>query len=252
MLAIEDIGTWIFATQKLLQGDLAGRVERLFESRADFLSGMGVALLLGLVHALTPGHGKSVMFAYFSGRAARPGTGFAIAACAAATHGGLAVLLVLAFGRVLGPFGRPTNATVWLEVISAGLVAAIGAFYLVNFVRRSGRGDGPVHGEAPTRFTLAAAVGMLPCPLTIIVVAAAVSQGAVAGGLALAAAISVGAACTIGAIGFLGMGLRRLGLAATSGTRVLNGLMTGLEALASLVIFAVGVLSLVGALGRVG
>ena len=247
---MDGIFDWVLSTQRFLQGELAGRATGLFESRSDLVEGLVVALLLGLVHALTPGHGKSVMFAYFSGHQAPPLSGLAMAGGAAATHGILAVVLVLALGRVLGPFGRPTGAAAWLEIISAGLVAGIGAWYVLNLVRRPGAAH--AHDHRPARSTLAVAMGMLPCPLTIIVVGVAISNGALAAGLALAAAISIGAAVTIGAVGFIAMGLRRLGLALSAGTRILDRLMTGLEAASSVLILGLGVLSLVGALRRLG
>ncbi len=245
---MDGIFNWILSAQRYLQGELAGRATELFESPADLIAGLGAALLLGLVHALTPGHGKSVMFAYFSGHRARPLSGLAMAAGAAATHGLLAVLLVVTLGRALGPLGRPTGATAWLEVISAALVAGIGAWYVLRlFIRRGAAHD---HDHRPTRSTLAMAMGMLPCPLTIIVVGVAIRNGALAAGLVLAAAISVGAAVTIGAVGFIAMGLRRLGLAVSAGTRVLDRLMAVLELLSSVLILGLGVLSLIGALRR--
>ncbi len=250
MPAMEGFFNWILSAQRFLQGELAARATGLFESPSDLMGGLGAALLLGLVHALTPGHGKSVMFAYFSGHQARPLSGIAVAGGAAATHGILAVLLVVILGRVLGPLGRPTGATAWLEIISAVLVAGIGGWYVLRLVVR--RGAAHDHDHRPTRSALAMAMGMLPCPLTIIVVGVAIRNGALAAGLVLAAAISVGAAVTIGTVGFIAMGLRRLGLALTAGTRILNRLMTGLELLSSVLILGLGVLSLIGALRRLG
>lgn len=95
---------------RVLQGVLAGHALELFDSPALFATGLAVAVGLGLVHALTPGHGKAVIFSYFLGHTASPLTGLRVAAGAAITHGTIAVLLVLVAGRVLSPLGRRTGA----------------------------------------------------------------------------------------------------------------------------------------------
>jgi ABC-type nickel/cobalt efflux system permease component RcnA len=249
---MRDVFDWILSTQRTLQGQLAQRTTHLFDSPLDLTEGVCVALLLGLVHAMTPGHGKSVMFSYFSGHDARPLAGLAVAGGAAATHGLLAVLLVLTLGRVLGPLGRPTGATAWLELVSALIVTGIGVYYIASFLRRAGHGGTGTGHVTSTRSALAMAMGMLPCPLTIIVVGAAIASGALGAGLTLAAAISIGAAVTIGSVGLAAMALRRLGLALGSGTRLIGVFMTGLELASSLLILGLGGLALAGAMRRIG
>jgi nickel/cobalt transporter (NicO) family protein len=66
----------------------------------------GVALGLGMIHALTPGHGKAILFTYFLGRKVRPWAGAAAAAQVAGMHVGTAILLVIAFGGAAQVLGR--------------------------------------------------------------------------------------------------------------------------------------------------
>lgn len=204
----------ILSVQRQLQGVLAGYASTLFDSPERFALGMAVAVALGLVHALTPGHGKSVIFSYFLGQRAGVLDGMRIAGIAALTHGTIAVLLVLMAGRVLSPLGRPTGAAAGLETIAGAIVTAVGALYVVLAVHDLRRaGDHRGHDGSASRPLLAVAMGLLPCPLTIIVVGAAVAQSATAGGIALAAGISLGAAITIGCFGLLGWALRTASLA---------------------------------------
>lgn len=242
----------VLSTQRQLQGLLSGRILDLFTSVDNFAVGMAVAVALGLVHALTPGHGKAVIFSYFLGQSASALTGLRVAAGAAATHGTIAVLLVLVAGRVISPLGRPTGAGAWLEVMAGSIVAAIGALYVILSVRSLWRPAVHAHGGEGSRPFLAIAMGLLPCPLTIIVVGSAINRGATLAGITLAAGISIGSAITIGCFGLLGIALRRGGLALVGGNiqRVLKGLAY-LELLTSLLILALGLLTIAGVAGRI-
>ena len=242
----------VLSTQRLLQGVLAGYTLELFDSLDRFMVGMAVAVALGLVHALTPGHGKAVIFSYFLGQSASPLAGLRVACGAAITHGTIAVLLVLVAGRVLSPLGRPTGAGAWLEATAGLIVAAIGALYVVLSLRGLWQPGAHSHGAEGSRPFLAIAMGLLPCPLTIIVVGAAVNRGATLAGIALAGGISIGSAVTIGCFGLLGIGLRRGGLALLGGN--IRRLMRGLayvELATSLLILVVGVFTVAAVLGRI-
>lgn len=246
----------ILSTQRYFQGVLAGHVLELFDSLDLFVVGMAVAVALGLVHALTPGHGKAVIFSYFLGQSASPLTGLRVAAGAALTHGTSAVVLVLVAGRVISPLGRPTGAGAGLEATAGLIVAAIGALYVVlslrGLLRPTGDSTGHSHGAEGSRPFLAVAMGLLPCPLTIIVVGSAVNRGATFAGITLAAGISIGSAVTIGCFGLLGIALRRGGLALVGGNiqRVLKGLAY-VELLTSLLILTLGLLTVAGVAGRI-
>ena len=243
----------ILSVQRKLQGVLAGHAATLFDSPERFALGFAVAISLGLVHALTPGHGKSVIFSYFLGQRASVLDGMRIAAIAALTHGTIAVLLVLLMGRVLSPLGRPTGPAAWLEIIAGVIVAAVGGRYVVRAVRdlRRGRGHHDQYVSASRPF-LAVAMGLLPCPLTIIVVGAAVAQGATAGGIVLAGAISVGAAVTIGCFGVSGWALRTASLALSAvSTQRLKMALGWLELATSVVILLLGVSMTASAVARV-
>ena len=84
-------------------------------------------------------------------------------------------------------------------------------------------------------------MGLLPCPLTIIVVGFAINRGATLAGIVLAAGISIGAAVTIGCFGLLGIALRRGGIVLFGGNihRLLKGL-AWLEVVTSLLILTLG------------
>ncbi|NQW50148.1 MAG: hypothetical protein HQ465_02800 [Rhodospirillales bacterium] len=251
----------VLALQLQLQGLLSQRFAELFSTPATFASGMLVAAGLGLVHALTPGHGKAVIFSHFLGQSGSILAGLRVAGLAALTHGTIAVLLVLTAGRVISPLGRPTGAGAWVEVVAGAIVASVGAVYVVLALRglkwggtaSHGHGHGHVQEKSQaSRSMLAIAMGLLPCPLTIIVVGSAVAHGATGAGVALAAGVSIGAAITIASFGLLGIALRRAGVAAASGrVRGLIRALGWLELLTALLILLLGVGMLAGSWARV-
>ena len=165
----------ILSLQRQLQGALAGHAVALFDSPAYLASGLAIAVGIGLVHALTPGHGKAVIFSYFLGHSAGLLASLRVALVAAITHGSVAVLLVLTAGRVLSQLGRPTGAAAWLEIIAGVIVTAMGAIYVERALRHLWRPHNPGTQPEVSRPMLAIAMGLLPCPLTIIVVGAAVN-----------------------------------------------------------------------------
>lgn len=93
------------------------------------LLSLAVALGLGVVHALSPGHGKTIMAAYLvgSGGSTRQAIGLGLAVATSHTLGVLALALVtLAASSVL----PPERLYPILGVVSGGLVVAIGASLL--------------------------------------------------------------------------------------------------------------------------
>src|SRR3954465_2893683 len=97
----------------------------------------------GAVHALTPGHGKTVLASYLVGSRLAAVRSLAVAGVLALTHVGSAVILALAASslvtRTLGGVGRAPL----LENLSRGLLAAIGAWLLW----RAWRGRAHLRGE---------------------------------------------------------------------------------------------------------
>jgi ABC-type nickel/cobalt efflux system permease component RcnA len=117
-----------------------------------------VAVVLGGLHAMAPGHGKTMMAAYVVGRRGTPRQVAAIGLTVAVTHTGG----VLALGTViwLSQAIAPDRVLPWLTVASGGLLASCGLALLYRRVvlgrtghahlRLPGRGDqdhGHDHGE---------------------------------------------------------------------------------------------------------
>jgi nickel/cobalt transporter (NicO) family protein len=161
--------------------------------RAVFVA-MAAAVLFGAVHAMMPGHGKTVLVSYHLGQPGKLREGIANGAILTLTHVGLALVLVLAGFAVISRAFAQGGRTPQFELASGVMVALIGAFLLW----RSTTHDHHMH-ERDGR-TLALVTGMIPCPLTTFIMSYALARGLLAAGLAVTAAMALGMIFTIGGI----------------------------------------------------
>jgi ABC-type nickel/cobalt efflux system permease component RcnA len=169
------------------------------------------ALALGAVHAMTPGHGKAVIFSYFLGTGARPWSGIAMAVKVAGMHVLSAVVLVALFGSAASMFGRPAGVAKWIQIASYAIIVAIGAWLLLRALGEARRGAAgtAAHRHELSRGLLPFAIGLLPCPMTMLILTYAVGQASLGAGLVLTGFLGVGIAATIAVVGSVGILVRR-------------------------------------------
>src|SRR5205807_10018407 len=155
-----------------------------------------VGIVFGAVHALTPGHGKSVLASYLVGSRLKTLSGLAVAGTLAITHVLSAVVIALLalplVTRTLGGVGRAPL----LEGLSRGLLAAIGLWLII----RAWRGRGHPHGEG---LTVGVVAGLVPCPLTLFAMIISLGRGVPEAGLIFAVAMLIGIALTLSCIALL-------------------------------------------------
>jgi len=177
-----------------------------------------VAMALGGLHALAPGHGKTIMAAYAAGRGRRSRREvLALAATVTLTHtaGVLALGLLVGSGSALAP----AAAFPWLGVASGVLIALTG-FMLLRRALRSVRRHGP-HGHAhphphphphphedepPKRggvVLMGFAGGLVPSPSAVVVLVGAAALGQAWFGFVLVLAYGAGLAASLTLIGVL-------------------------------------------------
>ncbi|MEP6469262.1 MAG: nickel transporter [Chloroflexota bacterium] len=97
---------------------------------------------LGAAHALSPGHGKTLMAAYLVGSRGSVRQAMALGLTVAATHTA-GVLVLGGLVLVAGELFLPEMVIGWLTIASGGLMAALGAVLLWKAVAR--RASGPDH-----------------------------------------------------------------------------------------------------------
>lgn len=233
---------WLVHFQGELQSMISKQVRHIAETGTLAPSMIALAVALGTLHAMTPGHGKVVVVSYFLGHNARPVQGIAMAARVAFSHTTMAVLLVFFFGGAATFLGRPTGAASIVQSCSYALIALMGCYYLFRSLRSSNH----LHNHVGI---LSYAVGVLPCPLTMLVVGHAMILGAYLTGLALAGLMGAGAAVTIGVFALSGIVFRRgvLGSVDPQG-QALQIILTVLEVCSAAMILLLGLALFVGSL----
>lgn len=220
---------------------------------------LGVCVLLGSLHALTPGHGKALLAAYLVGDGGTVRQAIGLGVAITVTHTA-AVLALGAAVLVAGEHLVPATVVPVLTVAAGVLVLALG----IRLIRARwplrrpvAHGHGHAHGHPAgvtgVRGVLAMgfSAGLVPCPEALSVMLLAVGLNRTALGLVMITAFSFGLAGILVGLGLLlvrgaplltrvaGRGPVRLGrwipLASASVVTVLGGAMaaTGVTGLLS-------------------
>jgi nickel/cobalt transporter (NicO) family protein len=220
------------------------------------LASLAAAFFWGMAHALSPGHGKTIVAAYLVGQRGTPWHAAALGAIVTATH----TIGVFALGLVtlaLSAFIVPEQLYPWLNLVSGVLVVAIGAtVFRSRFRHRDHTHDhhshapGPGPETGPSRRSLVAVGitgGLLPCPSALVVLLAAISLHRVAFGMLLIVAFSAGLALSITGIGLVAVYAKQIFKRASFE----GPLVRLLPAASALVILAAGLAMTVRALPKV-
>jgi ABC-type nickel/cobalt efflux system permease component RcnA len=182
------------------------------------LMAFAMATLLGAVHALAPGHGKTVMAAYLVGLKGSLRQALAIGLTVTATH----TAGVVALGILVSTSSAlvPERLYPWLSLASGLLLASVGAGLVVRTLRHRAHAHGHQHDHLRSRgddarpvgwrslVTLGLAGGLVPAPSALLVLLAAAALGRAWMGIALVVAYGLGMAATLTGTGLALVHLR--------------------------------------------
>ena len=180
------------------------------------LLGMLIAFSLGALHALSPGHGKTIVAAYLVGNRGTARHALVLGAVVTFTHtiGVFALGLITLF---LSRYVVPERLYPILGFVSGVLIVGIG----INLFRQRfhllahNHGEGHTH-EVPGDLSAGSLVGLgisggiIPCPSALVVLLSAVALHRIGVGLILILAFSFGLASVLIAIGVLAVRASRL------------------------------------------
>jgi nickel/cobalt exporter len=213
-------GKSLEAPDRVADAGFASLVGRSHLSALVILASLAAALFWGAAHALSPGHGKTIVTAYLVGQRGTPRHAALLGLIVTITH----TIGVFALGLVtlaLSQFIVPDRLYPWLNLASGLLVVGIGgSVFWARWRHRRAHAHGHHHhhhhaaagGTEPGfRSLLAVGVsgGLLPCPSALVVLLAAISLHRVAFGLVLILAFSAGLALSITGIGLVAVLARR-------------------------------------------
>jgi len=204
------------------------------------LAGMVVAFGLGAVHALSPGHGKTIVAAYLVGARGTPKHALFLGGMVTFTHT-ISVFFLGIVTLFLSRYVLPEKIYPVLGAISGISIVWIGTTLFFRRLRLAtghgehhhhhhghdhdhehhdhhhgggalvhDHGDGHVHSHMPegeismgSLIALGASGGLVPCPSALVLLLSSVALGRVALGLTLLLAFSAGLAVVLSSIGLV-------------------------------------------------
>jgi nickel/cobalt exporter len=202
----------------------------------SYLIMLASAFGLGAVHALEPGHGKTVVAAYLVGSRGRAWDAIVLGGVVTLTHT-LSVVVLAGVSAAAAAHFVPGEVQRWLGVGSGILVTAVGAWMIYvrakygppvhghdhgagghehGHAREHGHGGRGERGDAarsaegdPNRgnlrlgplVALGVSGGVVPCPAALLLIPAAVGMGETVKGVVLVISFSLGLAMVLIATG---------------------------------------------------
>nr|WP_156779697.1 sulfite exporter TauE/SafE family protein [Desulforamulus reducens] len=217
----------------------------------DFWMYFCSALGIGALHALEPGHGKSIMGAYLIMSKGKSRDAVLLGLTSAITHTLVIVIMAvlahsataLAISNVAMP---QEQMELWLKLVSGTIIVLVGLrmMFRKNVLCGCGCGCGSQHYRpslTPSRGTLLDVLmlgftnGLMPCPSALAILLMSLSSGTFFTGLALVLAFGIGGAAALVTIGLLFVKLSSL-----TGSLLDQGPWRLLPRLSGLLIFAIG------------
>ncbi|MBK7316366.1 DPP IV N-terminal domain-containing protein [Candidatus Villigracilis affinis] len=98
-------------------------------SLSFYIFALGISLVLGALHALTPGHGKTVVAAYLVGSRGTVWHAVVLGSVVTLTHTGSVFLLGI-ITLAASKYIVPTDIIPWLEILSGLLIVGLGMYLL--------------------------------------------------------------------------------------------------------------------------
>ncbi|MDQ3099073.1 MAG: sulfite exporter TauE/SafE family protein [bacterium] len=199
---------------------------------------LGISIVLGGLHALTPGHGKTMVAAYLIGTKGRVQDAVILGIIVTITHTASVILMGL-IALFAAQYILPEQLFPWLEFVSGMLIVVIGGWLLIKrMTSTTGFENSPTHlhsegsqhinseGTLHTHGTnlgqlaevqkakkssislgnlisLGISGGIVPCPDALVVLLIAISLNRISLGLLIVLAFSFGLAAVLIVIGII-------------------------------------------------
>ncbi len=251
--------------QKVLREKLTAAISAMKSGDWDAIwKFLAICLVYGMLHALGPGHGKSIVVGYFIARRGRWRQGVALGAGITVTHTMSAVLLLLILYAIFKAtvFAAFETGRIGIERASYALVMLTGVLLVVLAIRdviKSRRGcgcaaridsaegtvqDGALPPIARWREILgvAAVTGIVPCPAVALIVLFCLLNSMVALSLLGALVICIGMTITNVAFGIAAVAFRKGIDKGSAHTRIATKIYTVATLAGGVIIFVSGLL----------
>ena len=150
------------------------------------------AFMLGFMHALEPGHGKSVMAAYILGTGANLRDALLLGLTVVISHTSVVFALSILSIYLVGALSSEMTHDI-MSVIGGGILLTVGIWILKNYFR-------PHEHKIDTKkgvLAIGLSAGLVPCPAALAVLLFSITSGNLYDGLVYVFIFSLGLALSI-------------------------------------------------------
>lgn len=261
--------TLIAEEQKVLREKLTAAISAMKSGDWDAIwKFLAICLVYGMLHALGPGHGKSIVVGYFIARRGRWRQGVALGAGITVTHTMSAVLLLLILYAIFKAtvFMAFETGRIGIERASYALIMLTGVLLVVlgikDFITQRKQAKIAAEGGAVARdgavaesklppiarwreiLGVAAVTGIVPCPAVALIVLFCLLNSMVALSLLGALVICIGMTITNVAFGIVAVAFRKGIDKGSAHTRIATKIYTVATLAGGVIIFISGLLLL--------
>jgi len=200
--------TQIMESQRFLHERLAEYISEWNENSSyrSFFILLFFSFLYGVIHAIGPGHRKTVIFSFYITRRANVFEPLWVSFVLAFSHGGVALLLAFIFRGVAGAMSVNTNdASIYLEGFSFILLIFLSFFSIIHVIFDHIIAHHECCSKASEKLKLSALLlsGLYPCPAAILVLVLAFALKIIATGVFAIIAMSLGMCIPITISGYI-------------------------------------------------
>jgi len=237
----------LYGIQRVIQKKLSAELFSLQDESNIWAWGLalGTACLFGVIHALTPGHGKAFIATYLLNRGGSWRDGLSTALKTILTHVLGAVVLVLGAVVILDvSLGMRPADYPGIRTFSYGLICVIAVLMLLGaFKNPASHQSAGISKKAGHWIPYLA--GLSPCPLTTIILLAALARDTILAGMLMVTAMTIGMIMTVGIVAVTVVLLRSHLLSLmTSHEQLFNRIIKGLQIAGALGLLLIGLFML--------
>ena len=212
-----------------VQRDLNSKLSKMIrETKEDpspgtILLALIISFIYGMIHSLGPGHGKIFATSYFLSNRSKYLKGLILGFSTGIFHAMSAILSVTLLYFIIssGTMKNIDELNITMQKISYIVIVLVGSFLLYQAFRHKHSNK---EKSGRSLFSIALAVGIVPCPGTTIILIFSMTLGVYLFGIALAGAMALGMGATISLAGLSAIFLNRQGQKLSS-TLIKNGEM---------------------------
>jgi len=176
------------------------------------LIGIAIAFGFGAVHALSPGHGKTLVSAYFIGSQGTPQQAVLLGLTITFTHT-LSIFLLGVIALFASQYVLPEQSYPVLSFVSGLTIGILGLSLLRKRLHSDSHCHSHAHAHSPTSLSslvkLGIAGGLMPCPSALVMLLSAVALHQISYGLFLVGGFSLGLASVLVILGVVAIYARQ-------------------------------------------